>query len=283
MIRFAICNELFEGWCLDDAFQCIGQIGYDAVELAPFTLGDDVGSMPVEDRKRIRNLATVNGLCISGLHWLLASPEGLHLTHPDDGVRIRTREHLRSLIHFCADLGGTRMVFGSPDQRSLVSGDSPVKAWDRARETLNALMPDLNSRGVTLCIESLPGLTDFVTSMSEAMRLVTEVDHPNFQTMVDVKSMCGEGRSFADIIQQAATNLRYVHVNDENLKGPGMGDTDLVPVAAALRDVGYDGYVSVEVFDFSDGAEYIARQSLEYLHSLFEIDGGSGGQINSSL
>ena len=66
-------------------------------------------------------------------------------------------------------------------------------------------------------------------------------------------------------VQEGGRFLAHVHVNDPNRLGPGMGDLDHAPIAQALRDVGYDGYVSVEVFDFSPGAETIAAKSLETL------------------
>ncbi|MGH7967739.1 MAG: sugar phosphate isomerase/epimerase family protein, partial [Limisphaerales bacterium] len=61
----------------------------------------------------------------------------------------------------------------------------------------------------------------------------------------------------------------HFHANDKNLKGPGFGDVDFKPIAAALKETGYDGYVSVEVFNFEDGAETIATKSLQYLRSVF--------------
>ena len=62
----------------------------------------------------------------------------------------------------------------------------------------------------------------------------------------------------------------YFHANDPNLKGPGFGDMDFVPIAAALRDVGYDGVVSVEGFKFEEGAKVIATQSRENLRRAFD-------------
>jgi sugar phosphate isomerase/epimerase len=268
-IRFALCNEVFQGWRVDDALAFIREVGYDGVEIAPFTLAESADQVPPEERRRLRQLAERLGLEIVGLHWLLVSPPGLHLTTPDDAVRQRTQDYFRHLLHLCADLGGRIMVVGSPKQRALVKGDTYEAAWERAKRFFADLLPLAERLGITLCIEALPNETDFIPTLDEALRFVREVNHPNLQTMVDVKSAVAEGLPLDEAVRKVAPHLRHVHANDANRLGPGMGDTDLRPLAKALQEIGYDGYVSVEVFDFSPGPERIARESLAYLRQIF--------------
>ena len=269
-IRFAICNEIFKDWRLEDAFTFIREVGYDGVEIAPFTLAERAERISQEERKHIRQLAKRCGLDIVGLHWLLVSPPGLHLTTPDDTVREATKAYFRSLMHLCADLGGQILVVGSPKQRSLVPGDTYEAAWERAKAFFADLLPLAEQLGVVFCIEALPGETDFIPTLGEALRFVREINHPNLQTMVDVKSACAQGLALDEAVRIVAPPLRHVHANDANRLGPGMGDTDLAPLARALKEIGYDGFVSVEVFDFSPGPERIARESLRYLQRVFE-------------
>ena len=99
--------------------------------------------------------------------------------------------------------------------------------------------------------------------------MVEAVDQPAFQMMLDVKAMSSENKPIPDIIRSSAQYLEHFHANDANLRGPGSGDTDFEPIAAALNEVGYDRWVSVEVFDFSDGPETIAVESLRYLREVF--------------
>jgi sugar phosphate isomerase/epimerase len=87
--------------------------------------------------------------------------------------------------------------------------------------------------------------------------------------MVDVKSMSAEAMSIADNIRACHGRFDHVHANDANLKGPGFGETDYRPIAAALREVDFNGYVSVEVFDYTEGSEVIAARSLDYLRRSF--------------
>jgi sugar phosphate isomerase/epimerase len=81
--------------------------------------------------------------------------------------------------------------------------------------------------------------------------------------------MSHEGKPVPDIIRECRGAFAYVHANDKNLKGPGFGEVDFVPIAAALKEIGYDGMVSVEVFKFDEGPEAIATRSLEYLKRVF--------------
>src|SRR5579872_3724615 len=119
-MNFAICNEIFQGWKLEDVFGYAAKLGYDAVEIAPFTLANSVTEISREERKRVRVLAARHGIQIAGIHWLLVKPEGLYINHPDRAIRERTAAYFCELINFCADIGGTRMIVGSPKQRNVL-------------------------------------------------------------------------------------------------------------------------------------------------------------------
>src|SRR5919206_216885 len=115
-MRYAICNETFEGW--DHARVCafVASLGYRGLELAPFTLAPRISDVPPPRRRELRQQAEDVGLTLVGLHWLLAKTAGLHLTSPDAGVRRSTADYLVELARACHDLGGGLMVFGSPQQ-----------------------------------------------------------------------------------------------------------------------------------------------------------------------
>jgi len=98
--------------------------------------------------------------------------------------------------------------------------------------------------------------------------LMRLVDHPNFVLHQDVKAMLSETTPIPELIARYADVTGHFHVNDDNLLGPGMGRTDYHPIFEALLKTGYSGWVSVEVFDYSPGAEFIARESLRYMRSV---------------
>ncbi|MCR4426524.1 MAG: sugar phosphate isomerase/epimerase [Firmicutes bacterium] len=265
-VKFACCNEGFDGWSWPQVVSCLARIGYDAVEIAPFTFADHVGEISPSQRLEINATAADAGLAISGLHWLLVRPEGLHLTHPDAGVRARTRDYLLGLVDFCADVGGRIMTFGSPNQRNVEPGCDPRAAREWAINTFRAVGEHAHERDVVVCLEALPAsLTNFLNTTAEVIQLVREIDQPSIRMMLDVKSMAGEERPIPEIIRSAEGWFDHFHANDSNLKGPGFGDIDFVPIFHALADVGYDGYVSVEAFDFKPDPETVARESLRYM------------------
>ena len=265
-MRFAVCNELFQGWEHRRVVEFLAATGYDGIELAPFTFADSVEMISREQRREIAATARDAGLAITGLHWLLVKPTGLHLTHPDASVRQKTVDYLRHLIDFCADVGGSTLIFGSPKQRSIAPEISREAGWEMLRAGFAACGGAAQSRGVTLCLEALPAdLTNILNTNAEVIEMVNAVAHPNIQMMIDVKSMGAESIAIPENIRACAGRFRHVHANDANLKGPGFGAVDFHPIFAALREVGYDGFVSVEVFDFAEGPETIARESLRYM------------------
>ncbi|SRR6266542_4414164 len=271
-MRFAICNELFEGWPFDEVCRFSREAGYEGLEVAPFTLAPRITDLTHERRGLLRQQAAVAGIEIIGLHWLLAGTQEYYLTSPDPSVRSRTADYLVSLAEACRDLGGTLMVFGSPKQRSLLPSVSREEAFDYAAETFRRVMPAVAGHGVSICMEPLsPTETDFINTCAEAAALIRAVDHPNFTLHLDVKAMSSERTPIVDLIERYAPAAGHFHANDANLRGPGFGDVDFVPIFGALHDAGYDRWVSVEVFDYKPDPETIARQSAEYMrHTLGE-------------
>ena len=269
-MKFGICNEIFQNWSIDDAMAFAKKAGYDGIEIAPFTLAKSVTDISADERQRIRATAARIGIEISGIHWVLVQAEGMYLNHPDAAVRARTAQYFCDLADFCADLGGQVIVVGSPKQRNVMEGVTPEQAWAWATDTFRAAVRRAEERGVIICFEPLaPAETNFINTAAEAIRFTKQFNSRAMQIILDVKAMCSEEKSIPQIIRESRGEFAYFHANDRNLKGPGFGDVDFTPIAAALREVGYDGYASVEVFKFEEGPEVIATQSIEYLKRVF--------------
>jgi sugar phosphate isomerase/epimerase len=267
-MKFAICNEQFEGWDFGRVCRFVKSAGYAGLEVAPFTLAPRVTDLTADQVAALRREADGAGLAIVGLHWLLAKTEGMHLTSPDPAVRARLSGYLVDLATTCRDLGGHLMVFGSPKQRSLLPGVNQAQAFEWATDTFRGVMPALADLGVTLCMEPLsPAETDFITTCDQGAQLVDAVGAPNFVLHLDVKAMSSEGVSVVDLIHQHGGRAGHFHANDANLRGPGFGTTDFVPIFDALRASGYDRWVSVEVFDYTPDPETVATRSIDYMRA----------------
>jgi sugar phosphate isomerase/epimerase len=269
-MKFAICNEIFKVWPLDDIFSYAKRLGYSAVEIAPFTLANSVIDISATDRQNIRDSAARIGIEIAGIHWVLVKPEGLYINHTDASIRQRTSDYFRELVDFCADIGGKVIVVGSPKQRNIMPGFSTEEAWAAATGTFREAVVRAEKRQVTLCFEPLgPTETNFINTAADAIRFVEQFHSPNFKIILDVKAMSSESKPIPQIIRESSPHFAHFHANDKNLKGPGFGDIDFKPIAAELKRVGYNRYVSVEVFNFDEGPEVIASKSFEYLTATF--------------
>ncbi len=273
-MKTAICNELFEGWPIEKVFEYAANLGYDGVELAPFTLAETAFEISGAERKRIVAAADKSGIEIAGLHWLLVKPEGLYINHPEDHVRRKTQDYLKALIKLCSDLGGRVLVHGSPHQRTILEGWDPDEAWKRARETFEVCARAAEEHGVYYCLEALTTAeTNFIITLDEALRMVNEIDSPNFQYMFDCRSVTASaGPDLPPVLEAALAtgNLKHFHANDPNGRGPGFGNLKFAPLLDVLQQGGYEGYVSVEVFDFKPDPQTIAGRSLGYLHGIRE-------------
>ncbi len=278
-MKFAICNETFQDWPFDKAFAFAAECGYSGIEIAPFTMAPDAREISAQQRAELRRQADVEGLEVVGLHWLLAKTSGYYLTSPDAAVRRRTAEYVQELACLCRDVGGSRMIFGSPQQRNVLPGVTPDEAVGYAAEVVESSLGVLEETGVTLCLEPLaPAEGNFLNTAADAARLIERIGHPQCRLILDCKAMSSESVPIPELIHRHSPLLAHFHANDPNRQGPGFGELDFVPIFAALGAVDYRGWVSVEVFDYAPGVERLARESIENMRrALAQLaDNGSG-------
>ena len=265
-MKFAICNETFLDWPFDRAFAFAAECGYQGVEIAPFTLANDAAQINAEQRRTTVAQAAAAGLEVVGLHWLLAKTEGYYLTSPEPDVRARTSEYLKTLARLCRDLGGDLLVLGSPQQRNLLPGVSLAEAMGYARDVVVAAAPVFEEMQVTLALEPLgPSEGDFLLTAADGVELMSMIDSAWVRLHLDCKAMSSEQDSIPDLLRRFRGEMAHFHANDPNRLGPGFGELEFAPIMAALSEIGYDGWVSVEVFDYTPGPETLARESIENL------------------
>ncbi len=269
--RLAICNETFQGW--DFAAGCRGALdtGYAGIEIAPFTLSEDPASIPASVREEYRDVIGSEGLGYVGLHSLLTVPRGeLHVTTPDAAVRNRSWVYFRKLIDLCADLGdGGMMILGSGRQRRTVEGTSVEEATRRLRDGLSEVAGHAQDRGVTILPETLaPHLCDVLTSMEQTVSMVREISHPAVQTMFDTHNAVAEEAPHDQLIKQHSALIRHVHINEMDGRHPGTGTYDFSIPMQALKDLGYTGWLSLEVFRFEPSGAEIAKLSSKFLRRI---------------
>ncbi|WP_164102591.1 sugar phosphate isomerase/epimerase family protein [Candidatus Laterigemmans baculatus] len=267
-MKFAICNETFGDWPLDRALAFAAEAGYTGWEIAPFMLGPDIYELSGTQRAEYRGAVVGAGLEVVGLHWLLAKTEGYHLTSPDARVRKQTAEYLGELARLCHDLGGSVMVLGSPQQRQVADTLTMDEAYMHAANVLRAVVKTLEETGVKLALEPLgPAETNFMNTAADARRLQEMVGSDAIGLHLDMKAMSSEAEPMPELIRANRDWLLHVHANDANGRGPGMGEVPVAPVLETLQEIGYDGWISVEVFDHEPGVERLVNESIDNLRS----------------
>jgi sugar phosphate isomerase/epimerase len=265
--RYAMCNEAFKDFDFRESCQVMRKAGYTGIEIAPFTLADDPATITADQRSEYRRIIAGEGLTFVGLHWLMVSPKGLHVTTPDEALRTRSWGHIHNLIDLCGDLGpGGVMVFGSPVQRSTTGGLTREEATRNYVHGLMSVAQHAEDRAVKILVEALPaGQSDVVQSLAEAVDIVEEIGSPAIRTMFDTHNAVDEVENHAVLVDRYFDFIRHVHVNEMDGKHPSRGDYDFKPVLNVLKHRNFSGWVSVEAFDFSFPPATIATETIEYL------------------
>ncbi len=273
-MRLSLCNEVLSP--MPFAEQCVyaAKLGYDGLEVAPYTLSDEPDRMGSDLVAASRRAAGDAGIAVTGLHWLLVKPGGLSISTKNDTVRRRTLDVMFSLVDLCAALGGRYLVHGSPGQRRIDAGDTRDAALARAQACWSAVGERAQKAGVVYCVEPLSSeQTPLVNTLEEASEIVAAIGNPALKSMLDCSSA---GRMESDPLHTLADRwlpqglIAHVQVNDRNRRGPGQGEDKFAPLLAALIRNGYTGDIAVEPFDYVPDGAGSAAHAAGYLKGILE-------------
>jgi sugar phosphate isomerase/epimerase len=272
MLNIALCNEVLHPLPFTEQCKAAAALGYNGLEVAPFTLDEDPMRLTDADARNFARVAADHGLAISGLHWLLVAPAGLSMVSPDAAFRTRTIDVMRRMVELCALMGGKYLVHGSPKQRSVPQGETREATYARAREALSAAAQAAQQAGVNYCIEPLArNETDLLNTVAEAAQLVDEIASPNFKTMIDC-SAAGQTETLPvhELIAQwlPTGKIGHIQVNDPNRRAPGQGRMEFAPILAAIKNGGYSGALGVEPFDYVPDGMGSAAWAIGYLRGV---------------
>ena len=273
-MRISLCNEVLAHLPLARQCETAARLGYDGLEIAPFTLSDTPEKVSSGEAANIRATVESFGLVVTGLHWLLVKPAGLSLTSPDAAVRARTLDVMHRLTGLCAELGGTVLVHGSPRQREIAAGDTHAVALARLQDGLAQVAQAAAAHGVVYCIEPLSRQeTQVLNTVAEAAALVRAIGNPNLRTMIDCSAAgLAETETVPELMDRWLPTglIGHVQVNDPNRRGPGQGTMKFGPILAALRRHAWSGVIAVEPFDYFPDGLGVAAFSAGYLRGLQE-------------
>lgn len=269
-MRIALCNEVLADRCFNDQCRYAAALGYDGLEIAPYTLGEDPLTLSDKELLSYKAVAASHGLVITSLHWLLVAPAGLSIVNSDTAVRQRTFAAMQRLIEQCGLLGGDILVHGSPTQRQLErKGDR-----ERAEEYFDRAGELAEKAGVTYCIEPLAAReTNYLNTLAEAAELVRRLDRTGLKTMLDTSAAAqSESQSPAEVLDAWLDTklIAHVQLNDRNRRAPGQGDDRFLAVLSTLARHRYTGTLAIEPFIYEPDGATTAARAIGYLHGLRE-------------
>lgn len=272
MMRISLCNEVLASMSLPQQCEYAARLGYDGLEIAPYTLSDTPEKISTGAAANIRATVESFGLVVTGLHWLLVKPDGLSLTDPDAARRARTLEVMERLSGLCAELGGAVLVHGSPKQRQIAAGETHAVALARLQDGLAQVAKTAAAHEVIYCIEPLSSReTPLINTVAQAAALVRAVDHPHLRTMIDCSAAgLSEAQSVPDLLDHWLPTglIGHIQFNDPNRRGPGQGEMKFGPILAALQRHGYAGAIGIEPFDYVPDGPGVAAFAIGYLKGL---------------
>jgi sugar phosphate isomerase/epimerase len=236
-----------------DGYGCTG------LEIAPNRLWPEPLAASQGERLSFKRRVQACGLEIAALHALLYQRRDLGLFREPE-IEVRTIAYLQGLCSLAADLGAKVLVFGSPNtrRRGALAYD---EAMARAAQFFYQVACTAAAEGVRLCIEPLgPGETDFISTAKEGLDLVEMVNHPGFGLHLDAKAVADEGKDFAEILRPVLHRLEHFHINDPDLvEVNSTGYVDHLALGRALKNSGYQRYVSIEMRTLPEYAQAIER------------------------
>lgn len=220
-------------------------MGLLGLEVAPSRVWKDTwkGLSPRSVEKYRKHVEQA-GLSIIGLHSLLYDKPHLGL-FKDAGIRKSTLDFLVHLSTLCRDLGGRTLIYGAGRWRGKLSINSAIT---QSLEFFSDLIPRIEEHKTVFCLEPLgPTDSDFINSVYESINFVKLINHPAVRVQLDAKALVINGELNSKVFQAAAPFLVHVHANEPDLGILGTsGEVDNHQMAGFLRDINYEGYVSIE-------------------------------------
>ena len=280
-MKLALCNEVLGDRALAEQCEYAAALGYQGLELAPYTLDELPHRMSADNRRDIRQTIETSGLVVSGLHWLLVTPQDLSITSANADIRANTTQIMCDLIALCGDLGGEVLVHGSPKQRWLPDDPADAAAargW--ALEAFGKAAAGAEACGVTYCIEPLaPPHANFITTMAEAAAIVDEIASPALRTMIDFGAARANPAEVPveELIAHwlPSGHIAHIQLRDRSRRGPGLGDDPFAGPLDALAAYGYSGWLAVEPIELEPDGPATAAFCAGYVKGLIESQGGT--------
>jgi protein FrlC len=260
---------------LGETIRRIARIGYEGIEIgaaAPHAYPDYVDQRV---RKEIRGQLADNGIVVSSMLPAPGGGPGFNVASPLEAERRNAIDQYKKVAQLCADLGGRIVLFVAGWQ---VFGTPQQQAWDWSRHALKDVARFAEDVGVTIVVEPTSADSNLVETCDGALRMMREAEAANVKVMFDTYHCLYRNEVPTDYVYAMGADLGHVHLADINRGAPGDGRVDYASLVSALRDVGYDGYLAMEIgFDRrAVEPDNVARRAFDYMKPL--VDAANAGE-----
>jgi fructoselysine 3-epimerase len=253
---------------LKDTIERIARIGYDGIEIGAASPHAYPDYLDAAQRREIRTTLEGNSIALASMLPAPGGGPGFNVASPLAAERRNTIDQYQKVIRLCAELGGKTVLYIAGWQ---IFGTSREQAWEWSHSTLSLLADVAADAGVTLVIEPTSADSNLVDSCDDAMRMMREVNKPNVKLMFDTYHTLYRNEPPTDYVRRMGKDLAHIHLADAGRAAPSAdGKVDYFGLIAALREAGFNGYLTMEIgFDRrAVDADSIARRAYEYIKPL---------------
>lgn len=252
---------------LEETIKRLARIGYEGIEIGAAAPHAYPAYLNAERRREIRRVLDDNNIVVSAMLPAPGGGPGHNVSSPLAEERKAAIEQYKQVAQLCADLGGKILLYVAGWQ---IFGTSRQQAWDWSREALAEIAPVAADLGVTVAVEPTPTDSNLIESADDALELALAVGAPNVKTMFDTIHVYYRNEPATDYVYRLGDMLAYVHLSDVDRLAPGQGRGDFVGLIEALNDIGYDGWLSMEIgFNRRDvEPDKVARDAYQYIKPL---------------
>ncbi|MCC8179932.1 MAG: sugar phosphate isomerase/epimerase [Planctomycetes bacterium] len=245
----------------------LARIGYDGIELGCASPQAWPYYLDADQRKQIKGWLKDNNIVVSSVLPCPGGGPGANIASADAKERAWSVQYVKDCIDLGADLDCHKalIVCGW-----YIFGTSQEDAWNWARESIADIAKYAGGKGTTICLEPTPTDSNLVETADDALIMMRQVGEKNVGVMFDTAHAFYRNDPPVDYIYTMNKDLKHVHLTDYNRQAVGTAGADFVSIMQALKDVGYDGYVTMENGFASRGShpDSVARISLENLKSI---------------
>lgn len=249
---------------LATAFQKLAALGYDGVEL----MTKDPSRLDGAQLKQLfaQNHLEFVGFCTGHVF----GEDQLGLVSPDAATSRNAMARLKSFVDFTAALNpsphlgrGTLINIGR--SRGLGISNDPVTTLARMEDAFRELADYAAPHGIGWVLEPINvHQAPYIHTTQEGIAMVSRVNRPNFNLMLDVYHMNIEDTDMYESFREAKDVCKFVHFADNNRRSPGSAHLDFGKFVDVLNEIGYDGFVSLEILPLPD-PDAAAQSSIQHL------------------